>query len=261
MIQSWSTGAADDWMAEDILTGLSEMVWRHPWWHARARLLLALLRKYGVEPPARVLDAGCGWGVNLAALERGGYQVTGLDVSRQTLQRLDRPDRDLVEADLTQALPTTVGVYDAVIALDVIEHLDDDAAVVGRLGRLLKPHGGVFVVSVPALPELYSDFDAVQGHRRRYLPQTLRAAFAQSDLRIEDVFWWGSWMVPLLRFQRQRGRVAAVESSPMETYRHYLTLPPWPISLALRFAFALDHRRTLRGKAQTGTSLFAVARR
>jgi hypothetical protein len=49
--------------------------------------------------------------------------------------------------------------------------------------------GGVMVVSVPAMPELYSEFDAVQGHRRRYRPADLRAAFDPSRLVIEQLFW------------------------------------------------------------------------
>jgi SAM-dependent methyltransferase len=259
MIETWTRGSAGANMPEEILTDLSETIWQHPWWHARANLMLALLRQMNVRPPARVLDAGCGWGVNLDVLERHGYRVTGLDISRQTLQRLDRPGRALIEADLTQELPDGGQRYDAVIALDVIEHLDDDRRAVTRLGQLTK-RGGIVVVSVPALPALYSEFDSVQGHRRRYLPDSLRDAFRDSDLAVERVLWWGSWMVPILRLQRNR-TLGDVAASPAETYRRYLRLPPWPISLFFSLAFAFDQSRTLRAKANQGTSLFAIARR
>jgi SAM-dependent methyltransferase len=259
MITTWSSGPADDGMSEAILTDLGDAVRRHPWWQARARLMLALLRRARVLPPARVLDAGCGWGLNLAALERVGYQVAGLDISRRCLHRLERPGRDLIEADITRPLPEAVVPYGAVVALDVIEHLDDDRGAVGRLVRLTRP-GGVLVVSVPALPRLHSEFDDIQGHRRRYLPHTLRAAFAGSGARIESLFWWGSWMVPVLMFQRKLPRAAAGES-PAEVYRHYLAVPPWPFSAALRLAFTLDEAWALHGTPPVGTSLFAVARR
>ncbi len=85
----------------------------------------------------------------------------------------------------------------------MIEHLDDDRAAVSALGALVEP-GGFLVVSVPALPEMYGEFDRVQGHRRRYLPETLRAAFEGSGLAIERLFWWGAWLVPTLRRQRRR---------------------------------------------------------
>ena len=53
-------------------------------------------------PSADVADVGCGWGVNLDALEEAGYTVRGLDISRQVLERIDRPSRRLIEADLNQ---------------------------------------------------------------------------------------------------------------------------------------------------------------
>jgi len=261
LIARWSGGLADANMAEEILVDLRGLVDRHPWWRARARLTLDLLGRLGVGPPARVLDAGCGWGTTLGALEARGYRAVGADISRRALQAIDRPGRELAEFDLTAASPSAPGVepFDAVLALDVIEHLDDDRAAVARLGELARP-GGVVVVSVPALPDLFTEFDAVQGHRRRYLPGTLRSAFAGTGLEVDRVFWWGSWLVPMLRRQRARPRSEAGES-PAETYRHYLKLPPWPASLVLATAFALERRRALGGELRVGTSLFAVARK
>ena len=135
MIVTWSRGNADDNMPEGILTDLAGLICRHPWWQARARMAVDLLGRLNVRPPARILDAGCGWGVNLAKLEQSGYRPVGLDISRRALERLDGPDRELIEADLTQPLADHAGRYDAVLALDVIEHLDDDRAAVARLDR------------------------------------------------------------------------------------------------------------------------------
>jgi 2-polyprenyl-3-methyl-5-hydroxy-6-metoxy-1,4-benzoquinol methylase len=155
MITTWSMGLANANMAEEILVEEVQLIRRHPWWQARAKLTLALLDRLGVRPPARVLDAGCGWGVTLAKLEQSGYQVVGMDVSRRALEMLDqeRPGRLLGEADLTRALPSGLERYDAVLALDVIEHLDDDRAGLERLAQLTNP-GRALVVSVPALPEI-----------------------------------------------------------------------------------------------------------
>jgi len=260
MIHRWSEGVADDNMAEDILVELSSLVNRHPWWRARARLTLELLSRLGVSPSARVLDAGCGWGTTLGILERAGFLATVADISRSALERLDRPGRELVEVDLTKPLPQAeVGGYDAVLALDVIEHLDDDRAAVGRLGELARP-GGYVVVSVPARPDLFSEFDTIQGHRRRYLPDTLQSAFQVAGLELERTFWWGAWMVPLIRRSRRRPK-AAVGESTAQAYCHYLSLPPWPLPLVMKAAFAIEQPRALAGKLRDGTSLFAVARR
>jgi SAM-dependent methyltransferase len=262
MITTWSQGEPDGFMPEAILTELSALTRRHPWWQARTRLVVSILSQNAVLPPAQVLDAGCGWGVTLEALEERGYRATGLDVSRQALERLDRPDRRLIEADLTCPLgPTAVAhaAFDAVLALDVIEHLDDDGAALTCLGRLVRP-GGLMIVSVPAMPELFSEFDQVQGHRRRYLPDDLRGAFDRTGLMVEQLFWWGSWLVPLFRARPHRSS-RQTGQPPEEIYRRHLRLPPWPLPGFFRAAFAWEERRALRGETKRGTSLVAVARR
>ena len=260
MITQWSCGSPDVNMAEELLTDVGHLVRQHPWWHARARLAVRLLRRHKQLPPRRVLDAGCGWGVTLARLEAEGYDTTGLDISPAALRLLDAPSRHLVEADLTLAVPAAVREsFDAVLALDVIEHIDDDRGVIANLAQLVAP-GGCVIVSVPAKPDLYSEFDRVQGHRRRYTVPTLMQAFADSGLSVRTTFWWGSWMVPVLRLQRER-LVRPKNLSPLETYRQFLGLPPWPIPAMMKLAFRLDEWLALGQMNPTGTSLFAVATR
>jgi 2-polyprenyl-3-methyl-5-hydroxy-6-metoxy-1,4-benzoquinol methylase len=259
VIQTWSEGIADENMPEDILVDLVSIIHRHPWWKARTALTLRLLDRLGVRPPARVLDAGCGWGTTLEGLERAGYRVTGMDISRRMLDRLDRADRSLFLGDLSCDFPDDVERFEAVLALDVIEHIDDDRGAVTRLARVVRP-GGAVVVSVPALSDFFTEFDEVQGHRRRYLPETLRSAFADSGLDVERVFWWGQWLVPMLRRQRQKKKGVPGETTS-QTYRRYLTLPPFPGPQVMSLGFALEQRRAVEGKLHTGTSLFAVARR
>ena len=231
MIETWSQGQADSNMPEDILTEQAALVRRHPWWLARARLILSVLQRNDVLPPSRILDAGCGWGVTLASLEQAGYTAAGMDISRQALEMLEagKQDRQLIEADLTQVLPPSLVTqpFDAVLALDVLEHLDDDAFALSQLASLVRT-GGMIIVSVPALPELFSDFDAIQGHRRRYLPEMIRELFANSRLKLQEILWWGAWMVPLLRFQRksrQRSVGGGGELPPKSTTTTSASLP------------------------------------
>jgi len=259
MIECWSQGSPDDNMAEEILTDLGDVVRRHPWWRARAALTLRLLKRLDVRPPSRVLDAGCGWGVTLEALEARGYSAAGMDISRRALEMLDRPDRFLIQADLTKPLKTDAPRFPAVLALDVIEHLDDDREAVRRLGELVSP-GGVLIVSAPALPDLFSEFDAAQGHRRRYLPDTLADAFEDSGLSLERTFWWGRWLVPALRAQRAKNRARPGET-PAQIYRRHLNSPPRPVSWLIDLAFRVEAGPALLGLLGCGTSLFAVARK
>ena len=257
MIEVWSRGAPDEHMDEAILVELAGQVRRHPWWRARSRLTAALLSREGVAPGARVLDAGCGWGATLESLEALGYRVAGLDVTERGLRRLDRPERRLIVADLSRPL-APADRFDAVLALDVIEHLDDDDVAVANLAALVAP-GGLLVLSAPARPDLFSHFDAVQGHRRRYLPERMAALVDRPALTAARVGWWGAGMVPLMR--ARRGGRARPGESPSAAYRRYLSSPPPPLDLPLRLAFRLEQRPALAGRLPTGTSLFAVARR
>jgi SAM-dependent methyltransferase len=242
-------------MPEDLLVSVIEMVRRHPWWRARARLALDVLKRNNVSPPASVFDVGCGWAVNLTALEDAGYRVTGLDISRRILALIDAPSRRLIEADLTQPPRAVADPAEALLALDVIEHIDDDRTALRNMAALLRP-GGIAVVSVPALPELFSEFDEIQGHRRRYLPDSLHAAFDDTGLAVRSIFWWGAWMVPVLRRMRSR----AGKSRP-RTYADYLRLPRWPGPQLMALAFAVERRLAPKEWLSTGTSLFAVAAR
>jgi SAM-dependent methyltransferase len=259
MITTWSAGRSEGKMDEQILVDLRDLVARHPWWLARANLVLALLEQLNIRAPAAILEAGCGWGTNIEALEAAGYQITGLDVSRRMLDRLDRDGRHLVEADLAQVLPDGLPTYDCVLVLDVIEHIDDDCQALQQLGRLLNPAGRL-VVSVPALLELFSEFDEVQGHRRRYTAESLRGSIERAGLLVEDIRWWGQWMVRPLRARRSARRRRPGDTST-DIYRRYLALPPWPGPWAMNLMFRIDHWRTLRRRNQTGTSLIAIAAR
>jgi SAM-dependent methyltransferase len=257
MIETW-TPVSQPGMDDALLLALRPAVARHPWWRARSRLVAALLRREGVRPPARVLDAGCGWGVTLDHLHRKGYCVLGLDASRPLLTQLDRGDRRLAVADLTLPLPSHER-FDAILALDVIEHLDDDAAALRNLARLLAP-GGVLIGSVPADPALFGEFDRVQGHRRRYTAARLEAAFAETPLALDRIFHWGAWLEPWLRRRRARPSARPGDSAAA-IYARHVQPPPAPVSWALGLAFRSEQRRALLGRLRTGTSLFAVARR
>ena len=220
---------------------------------------LDLLRQLGVKPPARVLDAGCGWGVTLEALERQGYQAVGMDISRRTLERLDRPGRVLVEADLTSRSTAADRAVRRRPGPRRHRAHRRRPRRRGPLGQLARP-GGLVVVSVPALPELFTEFDAIQGHRRRYLPETLRAAFDGTGLRSSASSGGANgWCHPC--GDSGPARAAAPASRRRRSIATISGSHPGRCTWAARLAFALEQGPALRGRLRTGTSLFAVARR
>ncbi len=150
MIIIWRSGSPADNMEESLLVNLRPSILRHPWLTARAAGLGSTARQ-GATAVGEHSRSRLRLGTNLERLEAAGFQVTGLDVSRRALELIDRPYRQLIEADLSKDLPESAPQYDCVLALDVIEHIDDDSRALHQLARLVKPPGLV-VVSVPALP-------------------------------------------------------------------------------------------------------------
>lgn len=95
---------------------------------------------------ARVLDVGCGAGFLSNHLARVGFDVTGLDASRASVEVAARHDvtrsvRYLVGDAL--ALPFEAQSFDVVCAMDFLEHVEEPAAALAEVARVLKP-GGVF---------------------------------------------------------------------------------------------------------------------
>jgi SAM-dependent methyltransferase len=85
---------------------------------------------------------------------------------------------------LVTSLPFADAAFDLVCALDIVEHVDDEAAALGEISRVAKP-GAAILISLPLHPERWTAFDEFVGHRRRYEPQRLEDTLARHGLRIE----------------------------------------------------------------------------
>ncbi len=112
-------------------------------------------------------------------LDRGVF----LDASPAAAARLRAGGARAVVGDVT-ALPWPAARFALIVALDVIEHVADDARAVAELARVAAP-GAALLVSVPIGPEYWSRFDAAVGHARRYDPPAFAALLARHGWRIE----------------------------------------------------------------------------
>lgn len=119
-----------------------------------------------------MLDEGCGTGWSSAEVARiaGPALMVGSDVSTSEAASARHPGVVLVRSDI--ARPSFGPAFDALLLLDVLEHFEDDRAVLHSASSTLVP-GGLVVVTVPAMPSLWSDYDVRCGHCRRYTRRSL----------------------------------------------------------------------------------------
>ncbi len=148
----------------------------------------------------RVLEVGAGHGTLTDRLLTG-RSVTATDVSARCVSVLrDRYDGSdcvtVLQADVDGA--PDLGRFDAVVLVNVLEHIADDAQALRSLEKALVA-GGHLVLYVPAFEQLYSDFDRRIGHHRRYRTEQLRALVTGAGLEVVDlryvnlvgaVAWW-----------------------------------------------------------------------
>ncbi|HSG00834.1 MAG TPA: class I SAM-dependent methyltransferase [Vicinamibacterales bacterium] len=177
----------------------------HFWFVARRALVLHLLARYSHRNSSVVVDVGCGTGLLAAALARRGDRVVALDFRPEGLRRLEPSGLALwpVQSSATD-LPLEAGTADVVLALDVFEHVDDEAAI-GEAVRVLKP-GGTLVITVPAMPSLWSARDEEAGHLRRYTRRTLVDLIRQAGLELVDIRFYQFLLLPFVVLTRVLGK-------------------------------------------------------
>lgn len=106
-----------------------------------------------------------------------------IEISRAALSSLVRHDGIAAQAS-AMALPFADGVFDLVMAMDIVEHVEDDESVFRELARVMRPSGRL-VMSSPLHPERWTPFDDVVGHRRRYQPEALLEQISRHGLTLE----------------------------------------------------------------------------
>ena len=176
----------------DKMYSLEEANW---WYVGRRDLVMKLAARFVnrlPEKPLRILDAGCGTGINLKCLQILG-DVYGLDNSKNALKFSRIRGLHSLICGSVDKLPFKNGLFDLVLALDVIEHMDEDISAVRELNRVLKP-GGRLIITVPAFQFLWTSYDLAVHHKRRYTRSGLLNILRLSRFDIEKATYWNFFL-------------------------------------------------------------------
>lgn len=169
-----------------------------PIYRLRQWLILKLLPEK--EDSLRFLDVGCGTGDYARVLLERGHRVDAIDICepavREAVKRIPERLRSRFHAQVGDfSLLGKQARYDGIICSEVLEHVQEDEALLRQLHALLSPQGRL-IVSVPADPFLWSDDDVFSGHARRYTREEVVAKLTRAGFTIEN-FW--SYGFPILR--------------------------------------------------------------
>ncbi|MFB3881850.1 MAG: class I SAM-dependent methyltransferase [Armatimonadota bacterium] len=232
------------------------------WWFVGRRelvrelLLRALPRLSTPGSRLSILDVGCGTGATLKALADLGLAV-GVDRSPEAL-RLSRQRglTHLVRAD-AESLPLLDSSADVVLALDLIEHISDDAAACREFARVLRP-GGLLLVTVPALPWLWSQHDEALDHLRRYRAKRLRRILLEAGFTIERLSpVIANLLLPIAALRLMQRLLPRRKGAPETAF----IIPPRTVNWVLTALLRLERIWLRRFSLPVGVSLFAVATR
>lgn len=140
-----------------------------------------------------VLEVGAGIGSNSLLLHNERVQSwLSLEPDAELARACTEAVRELAHCRVLVGTTSSpeLARYDTLLYIDVLEHIEEDAAELVRAASLLRP-GGNLVVLAPAHQALYSEFDKAIGHFRRYNAASL-AAVGPAELTLERTFYLDS---------------------------------------------------------------------
>jgi SAM-dependent methyltransferase len=240
---------------------------RHWWFLGRRRILRDVLAS--VLPPDRnatVIDVGCGTGANIAALA-DSYGCIGIDTSQDAIdfarERFEHVQ--FICGRAPQDLGAAASSASAMLLMDVLEHVEDDRAVLAPLIESLKP-GAIMLITVPADMRLWSAHDEGVLHHRRYNEAMLRSLWRSLPVELVALTHFCARLYPLALLRRVMGQVRKRFRPPTDEWDMWV--PMQPMNWLLERTLAGERGRlvdVVRGNRREGyaygVSLMAVLRR
>jgi len=183
----------------------------HWWFRWRYDLITRLVGSFKRSSSFRILDAGCGTGQMTKQLEGIGEAI-GLDSATEAIAYArSRGVARLVRGSITDP-PFADDSFDCVLALDVIEHVDNDMGILTSLFQVVRP-GGHLVITVPAFKALWSEHDEINHHRRRYRASQMRRLIEEAGFTVDRVTYCNTALcIPVLLTRKLKNLARTLSS-------------------------------------------------
>jgi 2-polyprenyl-3-methyl-5-hydroxy-6-metoxy-1,4-benzoquinol methylase len=175
------------------------------YWFAR-RYYAALVQRYAPRDGGSLLEMGCGLG-HLLGLLQDDFHCIGIDLIDYSIEqtKLNAPKAEAYQMDATDLSRFEKGTFSAVVALHLVEHLEDPQGTIRQVADLLKS-GGVFLFATPHPDYSLRRFkdrenDAIgkdKTHVNVHPPQQWRAWCEAAGMTMVKHFGDGLWDVPYL---------------------------------------------------------------
>jgi len=183
----------------DLMAELQDKYW---WFVARRKIIKKLISTMNLPKNAKILEVGCGAGGNLLMLSQFG-DVFATDFNQKAVDysRALNIAKEVEQGKLPEDVAFPSEKFDLIVAFDVIEHIEEEQETLTVLRNQLKEGGRLFL-TVPAYQFLWSKYDEMVHHKRRYTKTSLLEVLNNTKFKTTYISYFNFFLSPLVAFTK-----------------------------------------------------------
>lgn len=228
---------------------------KHWWFVVKKDIVLDLIdRNVRKNSTQKILDIGCGSGLMLNALDGAG-RAFGMDMSDDAISF----SREIFKGEvkkgfLPDEIPYDKNFFDLVVALDVIEHVDQDVESLKAIRSRIAENGKA-VITVPAYMFLWSAFDELNEHKRRYTLPELNEKLKAAGFTVEKISYFNTILFPVVFVVRMLNNLMKRDGASD------VDMPSTPVNYILEKIFGIEKYLLRFTNLPFGVSILAVVKK
>lgn len=209
---------------------------KHWWFVARRDVIQSFIKlQMNESSTSKVLEIGCGVGGNVNLLSQLGNYL-GIDMYKPAIDYCSEKFPQFnFQCTRVEDIPQefSSNKFDSIYILDVLEHIDDQKAILKSTQNYLTQNGKI-LLTVPAFEVLWSPHDDFVHHVRRYTKNGLKKTLEEAGYKVERISYFNSILFPLALIQRLGMRLMK------KKLRTHLSTPPTVVNWLFTVIFAQE---------------------